>query len=458
MAATSTPPGPSGLAALRRLPQLRTDTLGFISSLSNTYGDLVRIPLPRGRQIYLTSRPELAGHVLVGNQANYVKARTYLPLAELLGKGLLTNEGESWTRQRRLVQPMFSRRHIDAFAPAMVAAATRTLDGWANHGDGAVIDVSGEMNALTLDVVGRALFSSDLTGEASAMGPALETLLDSFEKVVRTPMFALIPNYHRWRTPNRLRAMGSEKYVRGVVDSLINARRAQPEHRTEAGEQDLLDMLLAARDAETGEPMAEQQIRDELITFMLAGHETTSNALSWTLMLLSQYPDARARLESEVDDVLSGRPPTAEDPAKLEWTTAVLSESMRLYPPAWMFEREAVGPDELDGYPVTPGTVVATPPYLIHRNPEHWPNPEGFAPERFLPGAANGRHRLAYLPFGGGRRICVGNGFAMLEATLLLAAIVQRFRLDLVPGYRPALNPTVTLRPAGEIPMTLRRR
>lgn len=455
MAATRTAPGPSGLEALRRVRMLRNDTLGYLSELSNTYGDLVRIPLPRGRQVFLTSRPELASHVLVGNQANYVKARTYLPLTELLGKGLLTNEGEPWTRQRRLVQPMFSRRHIDAFAPAMVGAATRTLDGWAGQGDAAVIDVASEMNALTLDVVGRALFSSDLTGEASAMGPALETLLESFERVVRHPLFAIVPNYHRWRTPNRLRAMGSEKYVRGVVDSLITARRARPAHE---GEQDLLDMLLAARDAESGEPMEEQQIRDELITFMLAGHETTSNALSWTLMLLSQYPDVRDRLESEVDDVLSGRAPTAEDPAKLEWTTAVLQESMRLYPPAWMFEREAVGPDELDGYPITPGTVVATPPYLIHRNPEHWPNPEGFSPERFLPGAANGRHRMAYLPFGGGRRICVGNGFAMLEATLLLAAIGQRFRLDLVPGYRPALNPTVTLRPAGEIPMTARAR
>jgi Cytochrome P450 len=306
------------------------------------------------------------------------------------------------------------------------------------------------MSALTLDVVGRALFSADLTGEAGAMGPALATVLEAFIKVVRNPLFVLVPNYHRWPTPNRLRSRGAEAHLRAVVDGLIARRRARPEH---PGAEDLLDMLLAARDESTGAPMAEQQIRDELMTFMLAGHETTANALAWTLMLLSQHPDARACLEAEVDEVLSGRPATAEDSGKLQWTTAVLSEAMRLYPPAWIIEREAAGADELDGVPVPAGSVVATPPYLVHRNPEHWPNPEGFEPERFLGDAARERHRFAYLPFGGGRRQCVGGGFAMLEAVLLLSTISQRFRLDLVPGFRPEPTPTVTLRPAGAIPM-----
>ncbi|MGH3432929.1 MAG: cytochrome P450, partial [Thermocrispum sp.] len=444
-------PGPTGREALRRFRELDQDPLAYLSSLANQYGDLLRLPLPRG-QAFVVSRPELAGHVLVGNQANYTKARTYLPLTELLGNGLLTNEGEHWVKQRRLVQPMFSRRRIDAFAPAMTGAASRTLDGWAARPAGSTVDVAAAMNALTLDVVGRALFSSDLTGHAAAVAPALAVALEMFEKVVSNPLFMLVPNFHRWPTPSRLRSRGSEKVLRDVVDGMITARRTQGGQH---GQEDLLDMLLAARDADSGEPMPEQQIRDELMTFMLAGHETTSTALSWTLMLLSQHPRARERLEAEVDQLLSGRLPTAEDAGKLEWTTAVLEESMRLYPPAWMFEREAQADDELDGVPVPAGSIVATPPYLIHRNRQHWPNPEGFEPERFLPGAGAGRHRLAYLPFGAGRRICVGSGFAMLEATLLLAAIVQRFRLDLAPGYRPALNPTVTLRPDGPMPMSL---
>lgn len=448
-----TAPGPTGLEALRQFREVGQDPLAYLSSMANQHGDLFRVPLPRG-QVFVTSRPELAGHVLVANQANYVKARTYLPLTELLGNGLLTNEGAHWAKQRRLVQPMFSRRHIDAFAPAMTGATSRTLDGWATQQPGSTVDVAAEMNALTLDVVGRALFSSDLTGHAAAVAPALAVALEMFEKVVANPLFLLVPNYHRWPTPSRLRSRGSEKVLRDVVDGMITGRRGEPDH----GGEDLLDMLLAARDADSGEPMPEQQIRDELMTFMLAGHETTSNALSWTLMLLSQHPDARERLESEVDEVLSGRLPTAEDAGKLQWTTAVLEESMRLYPPAWMFEREAVGDDELDGVHVPAGSIVATPPYLIHRNRDQWPNPEGFEPERFLSGAGNGRHRLAYLPFGAGRRICVGSGFAMLEATLLLSSIVQRFRLDLAPGYRPALNPTVTLRPHGPMPMTLHPR
>lgn len=450
-------PGPSGREAIRLLPRLRENPLTYISWLTRTYGDLVRVPLPRGNQLLLTSRPDLVAQVLVSNQDNYVKARTYKPLTELLGRGLLTNEGDSWTRQRRLMQPMFARRRIDAFAPAIVDAAGQAMDRWAGLDTGSVgsvVDVAEEMSALTLDVVGRALFSSDLSGEAQQMGPALETVLTAFIKVVRNPLFMLVPNYHRWPTPNRLRARGAETHLRTVVDTLITQRRAE----ARAGdERDLLDMLLAARD-DTGKPLAEQQIRDELMTFMLAGHETTANALAWTLLLLSRHPQARDRLESEVDTVLSGRSATAADASKLEWTSAVISEGMRLYPPAWMIEREAKALDELAGVEVPARSVVATPPYLVHRNPDHWPNPEGFDPERFLPDAVASRHRFAYLPFGGGRRQCIGGGFAMLESVLLLATIVQRFQLDLVPGHQPEALTAVTLRPANGIPMALRPR
>ncbi|MPY99844.1 MAG: cytochrome P450, partial [Actinophytocola sp.] len=281
----------TGREALRLLPTLRADPLIAISELTRAHGDLVRVPLPRGNQLVLTSRPALVAHVLVSNQDNYRKARTYRPLTEVLGNGLLTNEGESWARQRRLVQPMFARRRIDAFAPAMVDAASTAMDRWAALGSGSVVDVADEMSALTLDVVGRALFSTELSGEASQMAPALETVLESFVKVVRHPLFMLVPDYHRWPTPSRLRARGAERHLRSVVDGLITSRRAGVAGSADA---DLLDALLSARD-DDGNPLDEQQIRDELMTFLLAGHETTANALAWTLLLLSRHPDARDR-------------------------------------------------------------------------------------------------------------------------------------------------------------------
>jgi cytochrome P450 len=448
--------GPTGRAALAMIPRWRRDPLSMLSLLAREYGERVRVPFVTRNLVLLLSKPDDVAHVLVGNQANYVKAPTYRPLKEVLGNGLLTNEGEDWARQRRLVQPMFARRHVLGFAPAMVGAATSMLDGWTERPYGTVVDVSREMGALALDVVGRALFSSDLTGEAGEMAPALTTVREAYIKLVRSLLFWVVPNYEKWRTPSRRRAERAEAHLRDVVNRIIARRRAEgtPTERPP----DLLDMVLAARDEASGAAMSEQQVRDELMTFLLAGHETTANALTWTLYLLSTHPDARARLEAEVDEMLTGRPPTAADADKLEWANAVVSESMRLYPPAWILERQAVASDELAGEPIPPGSILVTPPYLVHRNPEHWPNPEGFDPTRFLPGAAAGRHRYAYLPFGGGRRQCVGGGFATLEATLLLAAITQRFRLNLVPGFRPTPQPTVTLRPAGGIPMTLHRR
>ncbi|HET9142742.1 cytochrome P450 [Actinophytocola sp.] len=440
-------PGPRGRAALAMLPRLRRDPLELISTLFRDYGDRVTVPSVGGHLVFLLSNPDDVAHVLVANQANYVKAPTYRPLKELLGDGLLTNEGESWARQRRLVQPMFARRHVLGFAPAMSGAATRLLDGWAALPDGTVVDAAAEMSELTLDVVGRTLFGADLTGEADGMGPALTTVLAAYMKVVRSPLFWLVPNFEKWRTPNRRRSERAEAHLRAVVDRIIAARRAQPG----PDRPDMLDMLLAA-------DMTEDQVRDELMTFMLAGHETTANALAWTLYLLSTHPQARDRLAAEVDDVLAGRAPVAEDADKLEWTAAVVSESMRLFPPAWIIERQPTADDTVAGMRIPAGSIVITSPYLVHRNPAHWPNPEGFDPARFLPDAAAGRHRYAFLPFGGGRRQCVGGGFAMLEATLLLAAITQRFRLDLVPGARPVPQPTVTLRPGGGIPMALYRR
>jgi cytochrome P450 len=442
-----------GRALLLLLPRLRSNPLSFLTEVRQRYGDRVRMPSFGRHAVFLLSEPDDVAHILVANQNNYIKAPTYRPMREVLGNGLLTNDGDSWARQRKLVQPMFARRHVVSFAPAMVSATERMLSSWENRPEGTVLDVAEEMSALTLDVVGRALFSADLTGEAGDMGPALTTVLNAYIKVVRSPLFWWVPNYEKWRTPNRRRAEGAENHLRTVVSRIVSARHSTTAHDGT----DLLDMLLAARDETTGAAMSDQQVRDELMTFMLAGHETTANALAWTFYLLSTHPEARARLEAEVDEVLDGRSPTADDESKLEWTAAVVAESMRLYPPAWIIERQAVAEDSWSGLAIPPGTIAVTPPYLIHRHPEHWPNPEGFDPTRFLPGAGAGRHRYAYLPFGGGRRQCIGGGFATLEATLLLATITQRFRLNLLPGAHPVPQPTVTLRPS-RLAMTLHPR
>lgn len=443
-------PGPSGRAALALLPQLRRDPLALLTGLARRHGERVRLPMPSTAGVYLLSKPDDVAHVLVSNQQNYVKAPvTYRPLMGLLGNGLLTNEGEDWLRQRKLVQPMFARRHLVEFGSAMVDAASDLLDRWSALPDGAEVDVAREMSALTLDVVGRALFGADLTGEAAAMAPALDVALETYVRLLNNPLYWALPGFERVRTPSRRRAEHAEARLRGVVERIIATRQAQADPDTS----DLLGMLLAAGDALSG-----KQLRDELMTFLLAGHETTSTALAWTFLLLSTHPEARVVLESEVEEVLGDRAATAADADKLTWTGAVVSEAMRLYPPAWIFEREAVADDDLPDMRIPRGALVAISPYLVHRNSAHWPNPEGFDPERFLPSSLPGRHRYAYLPFGGGRRQCVGSGFAMLEATLLLAEITRRYRLDLVPGARPVPQPTVTLRPGNGIPMTLHRR
>lgn len=320
------------------------------------------------------------------------------------------------------------------------------------HPDAAV-DVAAEMRTLTMDAVGRVLFGTDLAARAQTVGAAVTRLQDA------VLIAALLPS---GGSPQRTRALATRlipgvgaaaNALDGLVETMIDDRLAEPcpEPR------DLLDLLMAARD-EDGQSLRREEIRDEVMTLVLAGHETTANALAWTLMLLSRHPEVRERLHAEVDDVLSGRDATAADMDKLVWTQAVVSESMRLYPPAWTIERDAATDDVVAGVEVPAGSTVAIPPYLIHRHPEFWANPAGFDPRRFLPGADPDRPRYAYLPFGGGRRICVGAGFAMLEATLMLATIASGHRLDLVPNVEIRRRAGVTMHPGGPIPMTVARR
>ncbi|MFB4311941.1 cytochrome P450 [Actinomadura sp. GTD37] len=403
------------------------------AGLARRYGDAVRVPFGRDRAFFLLSRPEHAERVLVANQDNYVKAFTYRPLRAILGDGLLTSEGDTWRRHRRLVQPVFSQRHVVGFAPRMVEAAVQGVERWP---DGVTLDAAGELRKLTLDIVGRALFGSGLAGEARRTGRALEALQRGAMIGTFLPGATAKRGFYR-RVPG---LGGALAHLDGMVQHVVGG--------SDGGE--LLNLL-----KERGELDAEE-LRDEVLTLLLAGHETTAASLAWTLMLLSRYPAARERLEAEVDDVLGGREPRAEDADRLPWTKAVLSEAMRLYPPAWTIERDAVEDDDVAGAEIPAGSTIAVPPYLIHRNADVWPNPEGFRPERFM--GDQQRPRYAYLPFGGGRRICVGAGFAMLEAVLVLAAISRTHRLDLVPGVNVPSRAEITYRPAGAVPMRVSRR
>jgi cytochrome P450 len=458
-------PGPRGSQVAAVLASLARDPLGGYVQLAARYGDAVRFSYSPGSGFYLLSRPEHAEHVLAANQDNYVKAFTYRPLRALIGDGLLTSEGDRWRQHRRLIQPLFSRRHVATFGPAMTDAAQRLTARWDRLPDGTVINVAAQMSAVALDIVGRALFGSDLSADAGQVRRAM----DAGQRVATLATF--VPLAWGPRSTRALKAVArrvghTPEGIEGPVGRIVSGRRAaaqDPGRHAGGSAGDLLGVLLAARAAD-GSPLTDAEICDEVATFMLAGHETTANTMSWTLALLSAYPSARQQLEAEVDSVLGERDPGAGDADKLPWARAVVSEAMRLYPPAWTIERNALADDDVAGTEVPAGSLVAIPPYLIHRHPDFWPDPAGFDPRRFLadgqgaPGNGQPPHRYAYIPFGGGRRACVGASFAELETVLVLAAIARRYRLELTVRGIPAPSANVTLRPGRGLPMRLLRR
>ena len=454
------PPGPRGVAAIRTLARFATGRpLEAATSLFAEYGDTVHLPVRPWEGLYLLSRPEQAEHVLAANQDNYVKPFTYRPLRLMLGDGLVTTEDPQWRRHRRIIQPVFSSRNVASFATDMDAAAQRAAARWNGY---QAIELTTEMSALTLDVVGRALFSVDLTAEA----PPLRRALAAGQWLGLLAALLPIPTGQAsTRLVRRATQLLGAGGVQQQVEQLI-ARRLQPSvggrqgdsllarcERDEHSPRDLLALLMAACDSD-GSALSNQEIRDETATFLVAGHETTAMALTWSLALLSAYPQARQQLEDEVDAVLGDGPADLE---KLSWTTAVVSEAMRLYPPAWTLERTAVSDDDVSGTIVPAGSMVAVMPYLIHRNPAVWSNPAGFDPARFLPGAPE-RHRYSWIPFGGGKRGCIGAGFARQEAVLLLARICRHYHLDLADRGLPRPRGFVTLRPDGPVTMRLTRR
>lgn len=443
-------PGPNGLLSAAATAAMIRNALPVYVWLNARYGDAVRCPVTPGHTVYMFARPEHAEHVLALNQDNYVKAFTYRPLRALIGDGLLTAEGERWRRHRRLLQPMFSRRDVAGFGPAMTAATQRLLAAWDKLPDGETVTVTRQMSALTLDIIGRAVLGADdLSSMAAMMGRAT----DIGQRVA--VVASVLPL--RWGPASTRAIRAANRLAARTPDGLESLTgRLMAEHRASAGQprvngrDDLLHRLLSA-----ASPLTEEEIAAEVTTFILAGHETTSNALSWAFALLSAYPAARIRLEEEASSVLAGRPAESEDVARLPWTSAVVREALRLYPPAWTVERDALAADTVAGVPVPAGATVAVSPYLIHHNPDVWPDPAGFDPGRFLDKDPD---RYTWLPFGGGKRACIGQAFAEQEAVLALATIAQRYRLELPATGLPAAIAGVTLRPARGLPMRLRRR
>jgi cytochrome P450 len=443
-------PGPEGHWLLSNFPALRRDPLALFSQSARDYGDIVRIRF--GPKItHLVRSPEAIKYVLQDNPKAFTKeTRGFLTLRNILGMGLLTSDGKVWLRQRRIAQPAFHRQRIAALASVMTRAAVETANDWSALADrGRPFDVMTEMMRLTLRIAGETLLSTDVSRDADAIGGALSFILADTRARV-THMFSLPPHVP---TPRNLKLREALRTLDTVVYRMIDERRRSVSGRPE----DLLTMLLDARDEATGEGMTDKQLRDEVMTIFLAGHETTATALAWTFYLLSKHPDAARQIRAEVAAVVGDRAPGAEDFLRLKYTTMVIEEAMRLYPPAWLVSRAPRADMVICGYSVPKGSYVLLSPYVTHRHPGLWENPEGFDPTRFAPEKIAAMPRFAYFPFGGGPRQCIGNTFAMMEAVLVLAVLTRQLRLDLVPGQTVVPEPMVTLRPKKGLQMVARR-
>ena len=406
-----------------------------------------------GKRIYFVNDAGFLKRILLDNVANYPKSVTYRNnLRPFLGDGLLISEGEFWKRQRRLAQPAFHLRRLKGLAATMAEAAARMSGGW-EHGK--VIDVMAAMNAVTMEIVAKTLFGADVSGGIAEVAEAMAVLQEETGRVRPTAFFDLPEFLVR---PHGARFSAAVATLDRIVNRIVAQRRAS-HGAGGAPRDDLLAMLLEARDEETGEGMTDRQLRDELVTLFLAGHETTAISLAWTFHLLAQNPAAESTLHAEVAAVLGTcAAPAFEDLERLPYARMAAEESMRLYPPAYVFSRRAAAEDRLGPYRMPAGAHIVISPYALHRRPDYWPEPEAFRPERFAPDAAADRPRHAYLPFGGGPRICIGNSFAMMEHAIVLAAVVRRWRLESIPGREVRTEPRITLRPRGGLPMRVLQR
>jgi len=436
------PPGPKGRFLRGSVPEIRRDTEGlpgFLTRCARDYGDVVGFSLFRVRYC-LVNDPTLIERVLVHEHDHVIKHGDLRQLKPALGDGLLTNEGDAWRRQRRLVQPAFSHECIRTYADITVRSSEQMLTSWR---DGDVHDVHADLMSVTLQIVAQALFGVNMALQERAVGAALRGFMDLLEQAAggRFPLWVPTPANRRLRRAIRR--------FDALISSVIRERRASGGQGT-----DLLSLLLTTAD-ETGAGMTDREVRDEVITLLFAGHETTGLALSWTLFLLGQHPEIEVKLARELETVLGGRTPTAADAPKLAYARQVLQEALRLYPPVWCFGREAQATIQLGDYFIPRGTQILLAQWVTHRDARFFPEPERFLPERWEPERERRIPNYAYFPFGGGPRRCIGSNVAMMEATLLLAIVVQRFRVVLQLEHPVELDPGITLRPRHGIRVTV---
>lgn len=445
------PPGPRPLPVVGNIPHLLgKDRIATFTSLWRDYGDITYLKLGP-RHGFVLSSPDHLHHVLVKNQKNYVKGRGYNGLRLLLGQGLITSEGALWQRQRRLMQPSFTPAATTRFLAMMVEVTERALNRWdAAAVSGTALVMDDEMMRLTMSVIGRALFSLDLGEELLEIGQAFQAAFAAITDRTNGAALGRLPL--SVPTPANQRFNAAMARITAFIDERIADGRAN------SGQENLLGLLLRAQDEETGERMDQQQLRDEVMTLYFAGFETTARSLTWAWYLLGRHPEVARKLEAEADAVLAGRAPTWEDLYRLTYTRQVVDEVLRLYPPTAMLARQNLADDVIGGYTVPAGSMIILVPYLVHRYPGVWENPEHFDPERFRPEAAEARPKAAYIPFASGPRVCLGNSFALLEMVLALAMTSARFRLDPITQAPITFSVAGTIRPDTPLRMRVVRR
>ncbi len=436
-------PGPTPQELLPKLRDLQKSPLDFLVNFTQQYGPIARIPVP-GMNVFNLADPDAIKHVLLDNAKNYSKKTLqYTNLALVTGQGLLTSDGDFWLRQRRLSQPAFHRDRLAGFAATMIEASNDLVRDW-NSKIGQAVDIDHAMMQLSLQIVGQTLFSVDMKDDSSALVKATLEALDFVIFKAKNPFSApvFVP------TGRNLNFKKAVKVLDSAIDQIIESRKSAP------AKDDLLQMLLEAR-TEDGEAMSARQLRDEIITIIIAGHETVASALTWTFYLLAEHPAKEKLLRAELDRVLEGRAVTPSDLTNLPYTRAVFDEALRLYPPAWVITRKALNDDEIAGYRVPKGSLLVMCPYIAHRQEIVWEAPLEFRPERFLAEAKT--PRFAYIPFGGGPRLCIGNNFALMEGVAILANVLQNFSLESLPGSEVEEDALVTIRPKGGLELRLAR-
>jgi enediyne biosynthesis protein E7 len=442
-------PGPRGHPIFGSLLDFKADVLGALMAGFREYGDVVRFDVKRF-PAYLIAHPDHVKYILQDNHRNYPHPEFMRQgFAQVTGQGLVASHGEYWLRERRLAQPAFHRQRIQQFGTMMTDTTLERMDRWQGAAErGEPLNIRTEMLHLALDILAKALFGADWGSESETIAPAagvmLEHVYGRLENFVNVPEWAPVPRMRRF--------VAARATIDKFVYGLIAERRRNP------GEgNDLITMLVQARDEETGAEMSDEQVRDEVMSAIIAGHETVSTGLTWIWYLLAKNPACARRLRAELAEVLGGRTPTIDDLPQLAYTRMVVDEGIRLYPPLWVNARTPLEDDVIGGYHIEKGSFMLLSEYVTHRHPEFWENPEGFDPERFTPERSAGRHRCAYITFGVGPRRCIGVNFALIEIPLIIATIAQRYRLQLVPGFPVAAKPGITIRPRYGMMMTLEK-